>query len=69
MIVRHAIKGFETHEHDNAAQARGCTEMGGPARYFAFLAAQADVDARYAAEDDADHEAHRLIVASMRRPG
>jgi hypothetical protein len=54
MSVRHAIKGFETHMHDNAAQARGCTEMGGPVLYFAFLDAQAEVEARYAALDAED---------------
>ena len=42
MSVRHAIKGFETHMHDTAAQARHCTELGGPEVFFAELDAIAE---------------------------
>ncbi len=50
MTVRHAIKGYETHTHDTAAQARMCTELGGPDYYFEALDAQDQADAEFAAE-------------------
>ena len=50
MTVRHAIKGFETHMHDDAGHARTCTQVGGPDRYWLMVDEKAEADAEYAAE-------------------
>jgi hypothetical protein len=50
MSVRHAIKGFETHMHDTAAQARECTRLGGPDHYFQWVDSENEFDGAAAYE-------------------
>lgn len=61
MSVCHAIKGFETHLHDTAAEARECTSAGGPDLYWALLVELHALDF----DPDAAYERHLETAGSL----